>query len=86
MLRANKAREIAQNRKSEAAQRMQNHVEELIEQRAKDGMFWLPYDYGFNMEHEAVTREEVVEMVHNLQDVGYDVKNNWFAKNLTIRW
>lgn len=86
MLKANEARKIAQNYNNEAAQRMQNHIEKLIEQRAKEGMFWLPYNYNPNIANEAITHENVVEIVYNLQDAGYDVKDNWFTKNLIIYW
>lgn len=86
MLKASEARKIAQNYNNGAAQRMQNHIEELIEQCAEEGMFWLPYNYNPNVANESITHKDVVEIVYNLREAGYDVKDNWFTKNLIICW
>lgn len=86
MLKASEARKMAQNYKSKAAQRMQNQVERLIEQCAKDGLLWVAYDYSFEMKDEGVTHKEVVEIIHDLQSAGYDIKDNRLIKFLIIRW
>lgn len=86
MLKASEARKIARGYNSEAAQQMRKHVEELIKQRALDGFFWMDYDYNFEIEYNGVAPKEVQEMIYDLRKAGYDVKDHWVGKQLTLHW
>ncbi len=86
MLKANEAREIANNYNSHAGERMRKYIENLIKERAESGYFWATYCYEIDMEYYNVTQQDVNNISENLRRAGYSVKDSWFGGNLTIRW
>lgn len=86
MLSANEANRIANNHQSHTKKKALAYLEKSIMARANDGLKWFPWNYGFNMEYNELTANEKQEIIYELRSAGYDVKDNWLLKEISIRW
>lgn len=86
MLKASEANRIANGYQSYAKKEITDYLEKSIISRAKDGFKWFPWDYNYSMEYDGLTTDEKQEIIFELRNAGYDVKDRWMIKQAIIRW
>ena len=82
MLTAAEANRIANQKGYVDIDKHMSYLNDSIRYRAIDGFKWFPWDYAF----DKATADEVREVKHALQKLGYDVKDEWLQAQLIIRW
>lgn len=86
MLKAKEANRIANSYQSHAKDETIAYLEEAIIARAKEGFKWFPWDYEYAIDYHGLTKNEKQEIIFELRDAGYDVKDHWMIEQVIIRW
>lgn len=86
MLSANEASRITDSYQNLAKKAVISYLEKSIMARAKDGIRWFSWDYAFSMEYNGLAENEKQEIIHELRSAGYDVKEHWILREVTICW
>ncbi len=86
MLKASEANRIANGYQSHAKNKTMAYLEKAIIALASEGFKWFSWDYSFDMEYNEFTIDEKQEIIFELRNAGYDVKDRWMIKQAIIRW
>jgi len=63
-----------------------SYLEESIIARSRDHFRWFPFDYSFLYDEGTLCPDGKSEIIRQLRDAGYDVKDEWLNGRLVIRW
>jgi len=86
MMNAAKANRISNNYYCPIKENALKHIENEIYKRAIDGFKWAIWSYKLAMFFDGLTANEKKEIIYELRNAGYDVKDNFFNEELEIRW
>lgn len=86
MLKAKVANRITNSYQSYAKKETIDYLEKSIISRAQKGFEWFSWDYNYSMKYDELTADEKQEIIFELQNAGYDVKDHRIIKQIIISW